>query len=104
MLRTKTSEIANELGMEAFWLNMGPTVLQWCLPADRRPSTWTRSSVCSWSVPGRHSLPRPGRAAEAISATAVVVGIGTVEYTPMAEHLGAGIYVATGYLLSCDSQ
>ena len=28
--------------------------------------------------------------------TAVVVGIGTVDYTSMSAHLGVGIYVATG--------
>ena len=35
--------------------------------------------------------------------TSVAVGIGTVDYTSMASHLGMGIYVATGELqwLSC---
>lgn len=28
--------------------------------------------------------------------TSVIVGIGTVDYTSMASHLGVGIYVATG--------
>lgn len=28
--------------------------------------------------------------------TAVIVGIGTVDYTYMSAHLGVGIYVATG--------
>lgn len=30
------------------------------------------------------------------AATSVFVGIGTVEYTAMASHLGIGIYMATG--------
>lgn len=33
---------------------------------------------------------------EAAKATAVMVGIGTVEYNTIAGHLGPGIYVATG--------
>ena len=28
--------------------------------------------------------------------TAVIVGIGTIDYTSMSSHLGVGIYVATG--------
>ena len=31
--------------------------------------------------------------------TAVIVGIGTVDYTSMSSHLGVGIYVATGNTL-----
>ena len=34
--------------------------------------------------------------ASSAGATAVFVGIGTVEYTAMASHLGIGIYMATG--------
>lgn len=34
--------------------------------------------------------------AEAARSTAVMVGIGTVEYNTIAGHLGMGIYVATG--------
>lgn len=30
------------------------------------------------------------------AATAVIVGIGTVDYTSMSAHLGVGIYAATG--------
>ena len=30
--------------------------------------------------------------------TSVIVGIGTVDYTSMCSHLGAGMYVATGAL------
>ncbi len=30
------------------------------------------------------------------ATTAVIVGIGTVDYTFMSSHLGVGIYVATG--------
>ena len=33
---------------------------------------------------------------EGDSITNVIVGIGTVDYTGMASHLGVGIYVATG--------
>ena len=32
------------------------------------------------------------------SDTSVIVGIGTVDYTGMASHLGVGIYVATGVI------
>ena len=34
--------------------------------------------------------------AEDNDITSVIVGIGTVDYTGMASHLGVGIYVATG--------
>ena len=34
--------------------------------------------------------------AEDIHITSVIVGIGTIDYTGMASHLGVGIYVATG--------
>ena len=33
---------------------------------------------------------------EADPSTSVIVGIGTVDYTSMASHLGPGIYAATG--------
>jgi len=32
------------------------------------------------------------------SNTSVIIGIGTVDYTGMASHLGVGIYVATGVI------
>ena len=38
----------------------------------------------------------PAAAAGAALSTAVIVGIGTVEYNTIAAHLGNGIYVATG--------
>jgi hypothetical protein len=39
----------------------------------------------------------PDQASVAAAArTAVIVGIGTVDYTSMSAHLGVGIYVATG--------
>ena len=34
--------------------------------------------------------------ADAGQRTSVLIGIGTVEYTSLAAHLGTGIYVATG--------
>ena len=37
-----------------------------------------------------------GTFAEDSHITSVIVGIGTVDYTGMASHLGVGIYVATG--------
>ena len=42
---------------------------------------------------------RPDNGGAAAVSTAVVVGIGTVEYNTIATHLGNGIYVATGRLL-----
>lgn len=44
----------------------------------------------SWEALHQHSFE------DTIPNTAVIVGIGTVDYTGMASHLGAGIYVATG--------
>lgn len=43
-----------------------------------------------------------GQSSGAALSTAVVVGIGTVEYNTISAHLGLGIYVATGntFLLS----
>ena len=38
----------------------------------------------------------PSNISEAAASTAVVVGIGTVEYNIIAGHLENGIYVATG--------
>ena len=40
----------------------------------------------------------PEQEAGLLGSTAVFVGIGTVEYTAMASHLGTGIYMATGTL------
>ena len=50
----------------------------------------------SWEALQVGSQPEPG----ASNQTAVFVGIGTIEYTAMASHLGIGIYMATGKLLS----
>ena len=48
----------------------------------------------SWEV-----LPNgPQQDVSPAGATSVFVGIGTVEYTAMASHLGIGIYMATGQL------
>ena len=38
----------------------------------------------------------PDQANAAAARTAVIVGIGTVDYTSVSAHLGVGIYVATG--------
>ncbi len=38
----------------------------------------------------------PNSDSTAAVSTAVIVGIGTVEYNTIASHLGNGIYVATG--------
>lgn len=40
----------------------------------------------------------PRQDVSSAGATSVFVGIGTVEYTAMASHLGIGIYMATGQL------
>ncbi len=45
----------------------------------------------SWEV-----LQAAPASAHVSSMTAVIVGIGTVDYTSMSSHLGVGIYVATG--------
>ncbi len=46
----------------------------------------------SWEVLQHTSI------AEDDHITSVIVGIGTVDYTGMASHLGVGIYVATGVI------
>lgn len=42
------------------------------------------------------SLGQGTESAPAVASTAVIVGIGTVEYNSIAAHMGNGIYMATG--------
>ena len=54
----------------------------------------------SWEV---LSAPACGHTTAAAVSTAVVVGIGTVDYPSISAHLGVGIYVATGQsLFNCS--
>ena len=48
-------------------------------------------------------LSQTGNTAGKAACTAVMVGIGTVDYVPMSEHLGNGIYVASGSFVSSRS-
>ena len=50
----------------------------------------------SWEV---LSASTSGHTTAAAVSTAVVVGIGTVDYTSVSAHLGVGIYIATGQSL-----
>lgn len=43
----------------------------------------------------------PSTESRAALSTAVIVGIGTIEYNIVADHLGNGIYVATGKASTC---
>lgn len=46
----------------------------------------------AWEVLSAHAATSPA----VVTSTAVIVGIGTVEYNSISAHLGVGIYVATG--------